>query len=143
VTIPEYNQVLNRLAVWLIAINPIAKYGLTLNPVNLTWQLWLYRTPKMEQWCLDHAWVEPLVSVIGKMIVSAGIVYLAYVIPGFDKIMGLLGAFFSFVISGIFPLICHLYLFGDSLSFGAKLLDYTLLVIATLMATSGTIVSFM
>ncbi|KAI8344155.1 transmembrane amino acid transporter protein-domain-containing protein [Chlamydoabsidia padenii] len=143
VTIPEYNQVLNRLAVWLIAVNPIAKYGLTLNPVNLTWQLWLYRTPKMEQWCQDHAWMEPVVSVIGKMMVSAGIVYLAWLIPGFDKIMGLLGAFFSFIISGIFPLICHLYLFGDSLSFGVKLLNYILLVIATLMATSGTIVSFM
>ncbi|KAI8088780.1 transmembrane amino acid transporter protein-domain-containing protein [Halteromyces radiatus] len=143
VTIPEYNQVLNRLAVWLIAMNPIAKYGLTLNPVNLTWQLWLYRTPKMERWCQEHVWVEPLISVVGKLMVSAGIVYLAYVIPGFDKIMGLLGAFFSFVISGIFPLICHLYLFNDRLSPWIKMIDYILLVIAILMATSGTVVSFM
>ncbi|CAO3580137.1 unnamed protein product [Absidia cylindrospora] len=143
VTIPEYNQALNRLAVWLIAMNPIAKYGLTLNPVNLTWQLWLYRTPKMEQFCQDHAWFEPFVSVIGKMMVSAGIIFLAWIIPGFDKIMGLLGAFFSFVISGIFPLICHLYLFDDSLSPWTKLIDYILLIISIIMATSGTIVSFL
>ncbi|KAI9361392.1 transmembrane amino acid transporter protein-domain-containing protein [Pilaira anomala] len=124
ISIPEYNQTLNRLAVWLIAVNPVAKYGLTLNPVNLKWR-------------------EPLITGFGKICVSAFVVVLAYIIPGFDKIMSLLGAFFSFMISGIFPLVCHMCLFGDTMSFRNKAFDCTLLLIACSMAFTGTLWSFL
>ena len=142
ISIPEYNQTLNRLAVWLIAMNPIAKYGLTVNPVNLSWQIWLFKGTSLEDWCDKGRWREPILTAIGKVCISAFIVVLAYIIPGFDKIMSLLGAFFSFMISGIFPLICHLCLFGDSMSIKQKVLDYTLIVIASSMALTGTCWSF-
>ncbi|KAI8332178.1 transmembrane amino acid transporter protein-domain-containing protein [Choanephora cucurbitarum] len=142
VAIPEYNQALNRLAVWLIAMNPIAKYGLTVNPVNLSWQLWLLKGTHLEEWCEKSHWREPFLTGVGKICVSAFIVVLAYIIPGFDKIMSLLGAFFSFMISGIFPLVCNLRLFGDSMSFEAKLLNYVLIAIASSMAFTGTVSSF-
>lgn len=140
--VPEYNQVLNRLAVWLIALQPIAKYGLNLNPVNLSWQIMLFREPHVEAWCSKASWREPFLTIIGKTLVSVFIVTLAYLIPGFDKIMALIGAFFSFMISGIFPLLCHLRLFGDSLLFGEKLLHWILILIASSMALSGTLWSF-
>ncbi|KAI8067685.1 transmembrane amino acid transporter protein-domain-containing protein [Gilbertella persicaria] len=142
VAIPEYNQTLNRLAVWLIAMNPIAKYGLTVNPVNLSWQLWLFNGTWLESWCEKGSWREPTLTGIGKICVSAFIVVLAYIIPGFDKIMSLLGAFFSFMISGIFPLVCNLRLFGDTMSFQTKLLNYGLIFIASSMAFTGTLSSF-
>jgi vesicular inhibitory amino acid transporter len=141
VSIPEYNQTVNRLAVWLIAMNPIAKYGLTLNPVNISWQLWLLKDTELETWCEKGYWREPILTGIGKVLISVFIVVLAYIIPGFDKVMSLLGAFFSFMISGIFPIICHLTLF-HGLSFKTKLLNYTLLCIASIMAFSGTLWSF-
>ncbi|KAG0168228.1 hypothetical protein DFQ28_000828 [Apophysomyces sp. BC1034] len=142
VAVPEYNRTLNRMAVWLIAVNPIAKYGLTLNPVNLSWQLMLFRGTPLESWCMQGRWREPVLTVLGKVFVSAFVVYLAYVIPGFDKIMSLLGAFFSFMISGIFPLMCHLRLFGDTLSRSEIALNYILIAIACSMAISGTLWSF-
>lgn len=123
-------------------MNPIAKYGLTVNPVNLSWQIWLFKGTPLEYWCEKSSWREPVLTTIGKVSVSAFIVVLAYIIPGFDKIMSLLGAFFSFMISGIFPLVCHVYLFGDTMSTKAKILDYVLIVIASCMAFTGTVWSF-
>ncbi|KAI9470570.1 MAG: transmembrane amino acid transporter protein-domain-containing protein [Benjaminiella poitrasii] len=142
VSIPQYNQALNRFAVWLIAMNPIAKYGLTVNPVNLSWQIWLFKGTSLENWCDKARWREPMLTAIGKICISAFIVVLAYIIPGFDKVMSLLGAFFSFMISGIFPLICHVRLFGDTLSFKTKILNYILILIASSMALCGTLWSF-
>ncbi|KAL0094250.1 transmembrane amino acid transporter protein-domain-containing protein [Phycomyces blakesleeanus] len=141
--VPEYNQTLNRLAVWLIAMNPIAKYGLTLNPVNLSWQIFLFRNSPVEGWCARGAWREPIITFLGKILVSMFIILLAFIIPGFDKVMSLLGAFFSFMISGIFPLICHLKLFGDSISPAERSLNYILIAIASSMALSGTLWSFL
>ncbi|KAI8050722.1 transmembrane amino acid transporter protein-domain-containing protein [Thamnidium elegans] len=143
ISIPEYNQTLNRLAVWLIAVNPVAKYGLTLNPVNLSWHIWLLRGTHLEEWCEKGEWREPLLTAFGKICVSAFVVVLAFIIPGFDKIMSLLGAFFSFMISGIFPLVCHMCLFSDSMSYKSKVLDCTLIVIASSMAFTGTLWSFL
>lgn len=142
-SIPEYNQTLNRLAVWLIAMNPIAKYGLTVNPVNISWQLWLLKGTHLEEWCIKGRWRESIITFIGKIMVSAFIVVLAYAIPGFDKIMSLLGAFFSFMISGIFPLVCHIRLFGATMTRKQKILDYTLIFIASCMALIGTLWSFL
>lgn len=124
-------------------MNPIAKYGLTLNPVNVSWQLWLLKGTHLEEWCVKARWREPLLTFIGKLIVSAFIVCLAYIIPGFDKVMSLLGAFFSFMISGIFPLVCHVRLFGDTMSTKQLILDYTLIFIASSMAFTGTLWSFL
>lgn len=142
ISIPEYNQTLNRLGVWLIAMNPIAKYGLTVNPVNLSWQIWLLNGTNVQEWCDKGSWRLPILTGLGKIAISAFIVVLAYVLPNFDKIMSLLGAFFSFMISGIFPLICHQRLFGESLSPQHRMLDIILIIVASSMAISGTIWSF-
>jgi vesicular inhibitory amino acid transporter len=124
--VPEYNQTLNRLAVYLVALNPIAKYGLTLNPVMLSWQISLFGNNE-----------NRLLKWIGVLITSCCIVWLSYVFPHFDRVMGILGAFFSFFISGIFPLVCHQKLF--QLPRWQKVLDYSLLVIGICMAITGTL----
>ncbi|CAO3627268.1 unnamed protein product [Mucor hiemalis] len=143
VTIPQYNQALNRLAVWLIALNPIAKYGLTLNPVVLSWQIGLSNNLVIENWLSKSSWRKPLVKFVGVLLTSAFIVILAVLIPNFDKLMSLLGALFSFIISGIFPIMCHLKLFGPSLSKGQIILNYTLIAIAFTMGVTGTLRSFL
>ncbi|KAI8087769.1 transmembrane amino acid transporter protein-domain-containing protein [Gilbertella persicaria] len=137
VMIPEYNQTLNRLAVYLIAINPIAKYGLTLNPVVLSWQMGLL--PHLEPQINKTKYTKTLVKWVGILLTSASIVTLAILIPDFDKVMSLLGASFSFLISGIFPIFCYLKLF--KLPLWKRMLNYALVSIAILMAITGTIKS--
>ncbi|KAI8096706.1 transmembrane amino acid transporter protein-domain-containing protein [Halteromyces radiatus] len=142
VLIPEYNQMFNRMAVWLIALNPIAKYGLTLNPVNLSWELALARQPSVYIWCNKQPWRGKVISLVGKVTVSALVVLLAYAIPEFDRIMSLLGACFSFIVSGLFPILCYLKLFGHTLSSWEKLILYILFFLCFVLALVGTIWSF-
>ncbi|KAI9476164.1 MAG: transmembrane amino acid transporter protein-domain-containing protein [Benjaminiella poitrasii] len=150
VTIPEYNQMLTRLAVWLIALNPVAKYGLTLNPIILSWQIGLLQNSRFEAWLNKKSrrtgnvsqWKKPVVKVIGVVSTSAFIVVLSFLLPNFDQVMSLLGALFSFIISGIFPLMCYLKLFKHSLSRWQILLNYVLVIIAVIMALAGTVRAF-
>ncbi|KAI9259221.1 transmembrane amino acid transporter protein-domain-containing protein [Helicostylum pulchrum] len=139
VLVPEYNQMINRLAVWLIALNPIAKYGLTLNPVVLSWQIGLSNNQTIENWFSRSSYRKPMVMTLGVIFTSAFIVLLAYLVPNFDQLMSLLGALFSFVISGIFPMMCHLRLFGHTLSRFEIVSTYILITIAAFMAISGTL----
>lgn len=134
---------LNRLAVWLIALNPIAKYGLTLNPVVLSWQIGLAGNPTIDDWLNRASWRKPFVKSVGVILTSAFIVVLAILLPNFDQIMSLLGALFSFVISGIFPLMCHLKLFKNTLSSKEIALNYFLLFMAASLGTMGTVRSLL
>ena len=134
---------LNRLAVWLIALNPIAKYGLTLNPVVLSWQIGLAGNTTIDDWLNRASWRKPFVKSVGVILTSAFIVVLAILLPNFDQIMSLLGALFSFVISGIFPLMCHLKLFKNTLSAKEIALNYFLLFMAASLGTMGTVRSLL
>ncbi|KAI8996919.1 transmembrane amino acid transporter protein-domain-containing protein [Pilobolus umbonatus] len=139
VRIPEYNQALNRLAVWLIALNPIAKYGLTLNPVAVSWQVGLFTIPEVDHWLSKGRWRKTVVKTTGVILTSAMIVALAVILPGFDKIMSFLGALFSFIISGIFPIACHYKLFKNTMSKKEILMSYALIAVCCFMAITGTL----
>ncbi|CAO3616020.1 unnamed protein product [Cunninghamella echinulata] len=141
-TIPQYNPFINRLAVWLIAVNPIAKYSLTLNPVNLSWELAIFRHAYMENICDKKPWVGKCIRICGRIFISAFIVVFAYMVPEFDRIMSLLGACFSFIICGIFPIICYLKLFSQNLPYHNMCLLFILLLISLCLATLGTVWSF-
>jgi vesicular inhibitory amino acid transporter len=108
----------------LVALNPIAKYGLTLNPVVLTWQTYIQS------------------KFICILLTTLTMVLLVWLLPNFDRVISLLGAFFSFFISGIFPLLCHIKLFRHTMSRWELALNLTLLTVASLMAITGTIKSF-
>ncbi|CAM0135611.1 unnamed protein product [Umbelopsis sp. WA50703] len=138
---PGYNQALNRLAVILIALNPIAKYALTLNPVNLTWEIWLFSNDKVDYFCGGDK--RKVIKIFGKLLVSTFVVTLAYLIPGFDKVMALLGAFFSVTISGSFPLLCHMKLFHETMPRWEMALNIVLFTISVTMAILGTAWSFL
>ncbi|KAI8064074.1 transmembrane amino acid transporter protein-domain-containing protein [Thamnidium elegans] len=144
--IDEYSQTLNRFAIWLLVLTPLAKYGLMLQPLNLSWELLLFSNPMIETWLkLEHhveSWRKQALTMIGRVCITAMLVYIALIFPGFDKVMSLLGALFSFTISIIFPLICHLQLFKHKLSITETLLNWIILIISIVMASLGTIWSF-
>jgi vesicular inhibitory amino acid transporter len=133
---------LNRMAVYLIALNPIAKYGLTLNPVNVSWELALVRQPSIQMWYSKRPLTGNIIRVAGKILVSALVILLAYCIPDFDRIMSLLGACFSFIISGVFPILCYVELFRPALSLAEKGMLYTLCCTCFALAIIGTLWSF-
>ncbi|KAI8096705.1 transmembrane amino acid transporter protein-domain-containing protein [Halteromyces radiatus] len=140
--IPEYNQGMNQVAVWLFALSPIVKYGLILHPVNLSWQLALIRQPSIEAWFYRHPWGKQSVIVVGKMMVSALVVLLACGIPRFDRIMSFFGACFSYIISGLFPTLCYLKLFGH-IPLWEKIILYALFFLCLIMSIVGTIWTFL
>ncbi|KAG0739348.1 hypothetical protein G6F57_003181 [Rhizopus arrhizus] len=125
--VADYNQPLNRFAVCWVALNPIAKYGLTLHPVLLSWQT-----------VLPHRF-GALASVCLTTLMLACLVFL---LPNFDRVISLLGAFFSFFISAIFPLVCHIKLFRQTMPRWELWINHLLLVLASFMAITGTIKSF-
>ncbi|KAI8065213.1 transmembrane amino acid transporter protein-domain-containing protein [Gongronella butleri] len=148
VSVPSYNRALNHGLLVLIALNPISKYGLTLNPVITTVENslipWLTRVINGAD--TDAAYlIEPkhhaqhrVLQWLTRIVLSAIVVGLAYMIPDFDRVMSLLGAFFSFLISGIFPILCYLRLFHGSLTLSHTMLLYALLFACISMAIIGT-----
>ncbi|KAI8636937.1 transmembrane amino acid transporter protein-domain-containing protein [Parasitella parasitica] len=136
--IEDYSQLLNRFAIWLLVLTPIAKYGLMMQPLNMSWEIALFSNPKFESW-LSVSWRKNALTIVGRSLVTALLVYIALVFPGFDKVMSLLGALFSFTISIIFPLVCHLRLFKEKMSIHETLMNWFLLVVSILLAIFGTV----
>ncbi|CEP12079.1 hypothetical protein [Parasitella parasitica] len=136
--IEEYSQFLNRFAIWLLVLTPIAKYGLMMQPLNMSWEIALFSSPKFES-CLSDSYRKNAITIVGRSLVTAVLVYIALVFPGFDKVMSLLGALFSFTISIVFPLVCHLKLFKEKMSIPETLLNWFLLIVSILMAIFGTV----
>ncbi|RUP45844.1 transmembrane amino acid transporter protein-domain-containing protein [Jimgerdemannia flammicorona] len=87
VNVPGYDPLLNKLAVWLIAVNPIAKYALTLNPVSLTWERHLLKRGSLEDWCNSGRGRRTAIYILGRCTVSALVVIIAIIFPGFDRVM--------------------------------------------------------
>jgi vesicular inhibitory amino acid transporter len=71
------------------------------------------------------------------------IVIVAIFIPSFDKIMSLLGSLAGFTICIILPCLFHLTLFKGQLSVKQRVLDWTLVVVATIIACFGTVFAFL
>lgn len=84
---PGYSKWINRAAVWLIVLTPLAKYGLMMNPVSITWELWITSYERVEMWCRYHTWRRSLVAGVGRVFASLIVILIATVFPGFDRIM--------------------------------------------------------
>jgi len=136
---PGYNKVLNQIVVWMIAINPLAKYALTLNPINLTLEIYCSSIPAVGEWYNSGRGRRTALTIATRLLISTLVVWLAIQFPGFDKVMGILGSFFSYSVSAIFPCVCHLKLFGWELSFRQKLIDYFIITVCTCLASLGTL----
>ncbi|CEP10193.1 hypothetical protein [Parasitella parasitica] len=100
---PGYSKWVNRLAIWLIVLTPIAKYGLMMNPVSVTYELWITSYAEVETWCKYHDWRRHFITGFGRVMASSMVVLIATVFPGFDRVMvsvvGLFEAFYLHVVS--------------------------------------------
>jgi len=70
------------------------------------------------------------------------IIIVSVFVPSFDKIMSLLGSLAGFTICIILPCLFHLTLFKGQLSVKQRVLDWSLVVIATIIALFGAVFAF-
>ncbi|CAG8445613.1 3682_t:CDS:2 [Ambispora leptoticha] len=140
---PGYNRILNQMVIWLVAFNPIAKYALTLNPINLTLEIYYNSIPWVEDWLYRGRGRRTALMFFTRILISTIVVIIAILFPGFDRVMGILGSFFSYTISAIFPCLCHLRLYGRELSRREKFLNWAIIVVCSCLATFGTIWAFL
>ncbi|KAI9497956.1 transmembrane amino acid transporter protein-domain-containing protein [Zychaea mexicana] len=139
-----YYKIFNSVALWLVVITPIAKFALIMNPLNVACELWLQARPRIDAWLSCSSWLrQALFTTIVRLSVTTILVYIALIFPGFDRVMSLLGALFSFGISVIFPLMCYERLYTHSISNARSCLNIGILAIAISMAAVGTAWSFL
>ncbi|KAM0714345.1 hypothetical protein Q7P37_010132 [Cladosporium fusiforme] len=136
-----YPEWLSLLIVICVAIIPLTKVPLNARPIVSTLELFLG---------LDARALGPEPST-GLSSLSRGIlkfsvriacvvafVGFAILVPDFDRIMSLLGAVACFTICIILPAAFHLKLFGEELSYWQKALDWSLIVVSTVLAVVST-----
>jgi hypothetical protein len=142
-SVKGYNRILNQLLIWLVSIYPIAKYALILNPINLTFEIYYRSVPRLEEWCNNGRGRRTLLKGISRIIMSTIVLLIALQVPEFDRVMGVLGSFFSFFISAIFPCFINLKLFGERMKTREKVLNIFIIIICSIMSTLGTIWAFL
>ncbi|CAG8489848.1 1528_t:CDS:2 [Scutellospora calospora] len=126
---------------WLIVINPLSKYPLTLTPINLSIEVTAFRINMIG--LFRSKIIRFLFIILSRSLVSFVIIGTSIIFPGFDRAMSLLGSCFSFLISSIFPLLCHLKMFGRNLSKKEIIWNILLLAICSVMASLGTVWTFL
>jgi vesicular inhibitory amino acid transporter len=135
--VEDYNPLLTQITVWLVALNPITKYPLSINPINT-------QIERMVRSACSCGCLSPFVfRLICRTLVSLAVLLVAIVFPGFHYVMAILGSFFSFTVSVVFPELCHLKLYGNSLSWRQVLVSKFLIYSGGTLGLIGTIWAFL
>ncbi|CAG8438396.1 9833_t:CDS:2 [Acaulospora morrowiae] len=114
-----YSLLLNSILIWIIVINPISKFPLTVTPINISVEITLFRIPYMHE-IFRSRFSKLLVIILSRSFVSFIIFCTAVIFPGFDRAM----------------------IFGRCLSKREIIWNLLLLAISTFMAILGTIWTF-
>ncbi|CAE6428329.1 unnamed protein product [Rhizoctonia solani] len=157
--IPEYNQTLNKIAVWMLVISPLTKFALCTRPLNVTIEIMLgieqshapahspERPPSpshkqqanIDMFSSHHAREQrnKILRAIERTSLALAVVAVAILFPEFGVVMAFLGAFSAFMLCVIGPICAK-----SALNRKVEVLDGFLLVVAVGMAAVGTWVAF-
>ena len=125
ITLNLPNTFRNRFTIWLIALNPLTKYPLTIHPLNT----------ELESWIRTKTSVNPL--FLSRLLMSFFVITVSIITPGFDLIMAIIGSTFSFTVSVIFPEICYSKLY--ELTLLEKIISWSLIYGGFIFALTGTL----
>lgn len=146
VTTDGYPKWISLLIVTAIAIIPITKVPLNARPIVSTLEISLGLDTRA---MADTAALTGLsgftrgcLKVTVRVLCTVLFVLLAILVPDFDRIMSLIGAVACFTICIILPCAFHLKLFGEELTFWHKAMDWTLIVVCSVMALVSTAFNF-
>jgi len=142
-----YPQFLNIMLSIFIAIIPLTKLPLNARPIVST----------IEILCgIDTRAVSDSPSLVGlsgftrgllkfgiRIVIVVVFVIVAILLPAFDSIMAFMGSALCFTICIILPLLFHLKIFGKDIRTSERILNWGLIVVCTILALVGTVVSFL
>ncbi|CAI2169502.1 18938_t:CDS:2 [Funneliformis geosporum] len=140
-TTKGFSVLLNSIVVWMIVINPLSKFPLVVTPINLIFEIGFFKIPFVYQLFASKV-AKSFYIIISRTILCSLVIFTAIFLPDFDRAMSLLGSLFSFLICGIFPILCHLKLFGNQLSNKELTWNLILLMLSSIFAITGTIWTF-
>jgi len=148
------DSVVVNIALWLTIINPFTKFALTLNPLaTIVEEATLPKNPPRRvqhyesfQSNEDESGLRSYCALTQRealsKVVRTALVFLslslAVFVPSFASICAFLGAFCSFVISAIFPILCYIKIYGKDLSRGVYIGNCVILVINCILCILGT-----
>lgn len=146
ITTKGYPESIGLLITIAIAIIPLSKVPLNSRPIVSTIEISLG---------LDSRAMADTAALTGLSGMTRGIlkitvrvvcvivfIILAILVPDFDRIMSLIGSVACFTICIMLPCGFHLKLFGAELTYWQKALDWTLIVISSLLALVSTAFNF-
>jgi len=145
--VPGYNATLNKVALWLLVLSPLSKFGLAARPLNATLEtiLGLDNTPPPiypEDSCsrtvvatskYENTLFKKVGIVIERTLLTLCTVGVSILVPEFSAMMSFLGAFSAFLLCVIGPICAKVTISGRCGSW-----DAVILMIASAMAMWGT-----
>ncbi|TKA76075.1 hypothetical protein B0A49_03004, partial [Cryomyces minteri] len=137
-----YPQVVSVFIVVCVAIIPLTKIPLNARPIVSTIEIFSgldTRAVAASGGLLGvSGFNRGLLKLTIRITITIVIVLIAIAIPSFDRIMALLGSVCCFTICIILPLLFHLKLFGSELTKRQKMIDWTLIVVSSVLAIVST-----
>ncbi|KAL3694631.1 hypothetical protein R1sor_008282 [Riccia sorocarpa] len=94
----------SRVAIWIILVNPFAKFALSMAPLSIALEEFLPWNPKSKEFLLGSICIRSL------LVFSSVVVALA--IPFFALLMVFIGSFLSIMVAVILPCLCYFKLYG-------------------------------
>jgi vesicular inhibitory amino acid transporter len=133
----EALNVLTKIGIILLIINPICRYALELHPIGLIWE-----QKFLKKWIKKKNYTKrsyEILRILSRTLLGLLSLLCAIFIPSFLKVLGFIGAFFSFFGSILFPSACYLKLFRKRLIFLEKLFNWILVFFSILVMIVGPI----
>ncbi|CAG8475036.1 8592_t:CDS:2 [Funneliformis caledonium] len=137
------NRKLEQFMIWLVVVYSISKYAFIMNPINLTFEIYYHSIPRLEGLCKSGRGRQVALRTFTRISLSAIVLLVALQILEFERVVGVLGSFFSLFMSVIFPCTVNLKLFGRRMSWKEKTLNICLLIVCSILSALGTIWSFL
>ncbi|KAI9091479.1 transmembrane amino acid transporter protein-domain-containing protein [Phlyctochytrium arcticum] len=133
--VPSYNKVLTHMTLFLTAINPLTKYPLSVNPINVQIEHTLHLLfpsliPSPPHSLLLRLPIRTCTSLL--------ILLIAITFPNFHSLMSLTGSLFACAVCVVFPSLCYLKLYGPALGMRAKCLEWAIVGVGVVCGSVGT-----
>ena len=127
-------NILMKILTWLMILTAFSKFTLTAFPLALGLE-------EIFAPIVPNDNVMEFVSSMIKLVLIGASLAVAIFVPSFSMLCSLVGLICTMIVSVIFPAAAHLKMFGPHLSLWDKMLDWSFVILGTLMAVLGTIKS--
>ena len=133
-----------RIATIFTILNPITKFGLTLNPVALMVEEAVMSNREGEGRALStsQSCKNTICSMTIRILLSAACVAAAVSLPFFARVVGFIGAFCSCFVSIVFPTAAALVLLKNEMSSAEIVFAWAVLILGSVCTVWGTIAVF-